>query len=45
MTDIDGAVKELIRILGEKNLLTDEEIRKIRSRYQSARTTISTDPI
>ncbi len=45
MTDVDGAVKELIKILGEKKLLSDQEIQKIRSRYHSARTISSTDPI
>lgn len=45
MTDVDGAVKELVRILSEKNLLTKEEIRRIHDRYQSAKTYSSADPI
>jgi hypothetical protein len=45
MTDVDGALKELVRILSEKNLLTNEEIQKIRSRYHAARTFSTADPI
>jgi len=45
MTDVDGALKELVRVLHDRNIITDEEVRKIRSRYQSAKTYSSTDPI
>lgn len=45
MTDVDGALKELVRVLRDRNILTDEEVKKIRSRYHSAKTYSSTDPI
>jgi hypothetical protein len=45
LTDVDGAVKELVRILLEKGMLSEEDLGNIRRRYRSARTVSSKDPI
>jgi len=45
LTDVDGAVKELVRILLEKGVLSKADLENIRRRYISARMVSSKDPI